>query len=191
VAPKDAKAGTTAALHEQFQSENNTETSTALDETALLEHPSYKELQTKLTETEDKVLRVQAEMSNMLRRAERDVVSAHKYALEKFIAELLPVVDSFERAVVSHEGQDETESNKAVLDGINLTLKMLYTAFEKFGIQQINPLGEAFNPELHQAVSTEIAPRVKPGNVANVLQKGYILNNRLVRPALVTVAKAE
>ncbi len=159
-----------------------------VDEARLLEHPSYIELQNKLEEAEktatqnwDRVLRIQAEMDNMQRRVERDVANAHKFALEKFAAELLPVVDNLERAL-EHAGDDE---------GVNLTLKTLVGVMEKFGVEQINPISEPFNPELHQAVSAQVDPAVKPGTVLFVMQKGYLLNGRLVRPALVVISKAE
>ncbi len=159
--------------------------------TELLEHPSYVDLQNKLTEAEekatqywDRLLRTQAETENMQRRAQRDVENAHKYALEKFITELLPVIDSLERSTSLHE-----DHQHSVLEGVNLTLKMLYGVLEKFNIQQIDPLTQPFNPELHQAVSTQVDSTVPPNTVLNVLQKGYLLNNRLVRPALVVVSK--
>lgn len=159
---------------------------------ALLEHPSYIELQGKLTESEEKanqywerMLRMQAETENIQRRTRRDVENAHKYGLEKFITELLPVIDSLERSVTLSETKKHS-----VLEGVELTLTMLYSALEKFGIQQINPQSEPFNPEWHQAVSIEIDPSVAAGTVLNVLQKGYLLNNRLIRPAMVVVSKA-
>ena len=184
---KDHKAST-SALKSKLQSEESLQ---AEREAALLEHPSYIELQGKLTEAEEKanqywerMLRMQADAENMQRRSQRDIESAHKYGQEKFVLELLPVIDSLERSVTLPEDQ-----HHSVLEGVKLTLKMLYTALEKFGIQQIDPLGEAFNPELHQAVSTEINPEVASGTVLKVLQKGYLLNNRLIRPALVVVSK--
>jgi len=135
----------------------------------------------------ERILRQQAEMDNLHRRVERDVANAHKYALEKFVSELLPIVDSLERAMATH-GNEESGAG-TLLDGVNLTLKMFYAALEKFGVQQVDPVGQPFNPELHQAVSTQVDCDAKPGSVISVLQKGYLLNNRLVRPALVIVAK--
>lgn len=192
---KDHKKGSTTSLHQKLNtgegSDEAVEMTDELEEGHLLERPSYEELQKKLTEAEEKgtqswerMLRTQAETENSLRRAERDVVNAHKFALEKFVNELLPVIDSLERAVTL-PGTDEAGS---VLEGVHLTLKMLYNALEKFGVQQVNPVSQAFNPEQHQAVSTQPDPNVAPGTVLNVLQKGYLLNNRLVRPALVIVS---
>lgn len=185
------KAGSTAALKNKLKKEEGEDQ----PEEALLTHPSYIELQNKLNEAEakanenwERVLRMQADMDNMQRRVERDIASAHKYALEKFVLELLPIVDSLERAIASHVSEDS--STGSLLDGVNLTLKMFTAAWEKFGVQQINPEGQAFNPEWHQAVSTQVDPNVKPGTVLSVLQKGYLLNNRLIRPALVVVSKA-
>jgi molecular chaperone GrpE len=155
---------------------------------------SYKELQQQLIEAEEKanknwndLLLKQAEMDNLRRRVERDVANAHKYALEKFILELLPIIDGLERAITAHSNEESGAGS--LLDGVNLTLKMFYAALEKGGVQQINPLDQLFNPELHQAVSTQADPAAKPGTVLSVLQLGYLLNSRLIRPALVIVAQ--
>lgn|SRR3990167_3223606 len=156
-----------------------------------LSMPSHEELIKKLNDAEetanqhwDRILRLQAESENLQRRAERDIASAHKYGLERFALELLPVIDSLERCVA-------TEANElaALLEGVKLTLKMFYATLEKFGIQQVNPEKEAFKPEYHQAVSIQEDTTVNPGCVITVLQKGYLLNERLIRPALVVVAK--
>ncbi len=193
---KKDKAGSTASLKNRFIAEKPEEE--LVDEFAneqRLTHESYDELLDKLNKAEaeadqqrEKALRTQAEMQNMRRRAELDIASAHKFGLEKFVNELLPIIDSLERAIDTHTDEDSGEGS--LLGGVNLTLKMFATAMEKFGVDQINPVGEAFNPELHQAVSTQVDPKVKPGTVISVLQKGYLLNKRLIRPALVIVAKA-
>jgi molecular chaperone GrpE len=182
-----AAAGSTSKLHQKLGEEK--EKSDAF----VLEHPIYLELQKKFTETEekanqgwDRLLRQQAEMDNAQRRNERDVSNAHKYALEKFIPELLPVVDSMERSL---EISSEEHSVKPVLEGISMCLKMFYGVMEKAGVIQIDPKGETFNPELHQAVSVQEDRTVKSGTVLSVLQKGYSLNGRLIRPALVIVSK--
>lgn len=163
-----------------------------LEEARLLEHPSYIELQRKLTDAEEKatqnwerVLRMQADVDNAQRRTERDVANAHKFALEKFVMELLPVVDNLERALEHHAEEEDA----GILEGVGLTLKSLTAAMEKFGVEQVNPELQPFNPELHQAVATQPDPSVKPGTVISVMQKGYTLNGRLVRPALVVVSK--
>jgi molecular chaperone GrpE len=162
-----------------------------------LTRPSYEDLELKLNETEQKIndywerlLRMQAETDNAQRRADRNVENAHKYALEKFVYELLPIIDSLELCLTSVPPKMQ-EAAKSVTDGVDLTLKMFYTSLEKFGVQQINPLNEPFNPELQQAISTKVDPDVAPNTVVSVLQKGYTLNSRLVRPALVVVSKAK
>lgn len=176
------------------KTEGTHEVSEEVQATEMLERELYEELQKKLSAAEEKVnqhwdrlLRQQAEMSNLQSRAERDVANAHKYALEKFVQELLPIVDSLERAIATHSHEESGAGS--LLDGVSLTLKMFYAAMEKFGVQQVDPIGQPFNPELHQAVSTIVDCDAKPGMVTTVLQKGYLLNNRLVRPALVVVAK--
>ncbi len=158
---------------------------------------SHAELIAKLNEAErksndywERLLRMQAEADNAARRSERDVASAHKYALEKFVGDLLPIVDSMELCATSVPA-DMQKAAQPVIDGVDLTLKMLTTSLEKFGVKQVNPVGEAFNPETQQAISMQEDPAVKPGMVISVLQKGYTLNNRLVRPALVVVSKAK
>lgn len=195
---KDNKIGSsTGSLHQKLNKEDAELVSAVDDEhpaAELLDHASYQELQKQLTEAEEKasqywerMLRMQAEAENTQRRVERDVANAHKFALEKFALELLPVVDSLERAISAHN-QDESGVG-SLLDGVSLTLKMLTTAMEKFGIEQLDPKGQLFNPELHQAVSTQVDPEVSPNTVISVLQKGYLLNKRLIRAALVVVAK--
>ena len=161
---------------------------------AALQHADRDELLQKLTEAEqqadefkDRFLRTQAEVANASRRAERDVAAAHKYALERFVTELLPVIDSLERAVQA--AQESPADTKAILDGVSLTLKMFQTALNKFGVEQVDPFNQAFNPSFHEAVSMQPSPDHQPGMVINVLQKGYLLNERLVRPAMVVVAQ--
>jgi molecular chaperone GrpE len=164
----------------------------------LLTHPAYEELLHKLDEAEQKanqhwerILRMQAEADNAARRAERDVASAHKFALEKFANELLPIIDSLELCLKSVPTADH-EQTAAVLEGVNLTLKLFYAAMEKFGIVQVNPIDSAmFDPEHHQAISLQTDTTLPAGSVLSVLQKGYTLNGRLLRPALVVVSKAE
>lgn len=177
--------------------EKDTHSDDAQKVTELLSHPSYQELMQKLDEAEqkaneywEKLLRIQAEKENLSRRTERDIANAHKYALEKFAAELLPIVDSLELCISSASPGLAT-SAEAILEGVRLTLKMFYTTMEKFGIKAVNPIGEIFEPEFQQAISMQTDPNVPPGQVISVLQKGYTLNNRLLRPALVVVAKAE
>ena len=134
----------------------------------------------------DKVVRAQAEMENLRKRAARDVENAHKYALEKFTNELLPIMDSLElglSASVKAKNLDD------LCKGMELTLEMFNTVMEKFGITMIEPKGEKFNPELHDAVSMQETNDSNSGIIIEVMQKGYTLNGRLIRPAMVVVAK--
>lgn len=141
-----------------------------------------------LLEQQDSVLRAQAEVQNMRRRAEADIEKAHKYALEKFSAELLNVMDNMERALQAVADPEE-ESVKALCEGIELTIKEFLTVLNKFSIEQIDPEGEPFDPQLHQAMSLVDNPDVEPNTVIAVVQKGYSLNGRVIRPAMVMVSK--
>jgi molecular chaperone GrpE len=138
----------------------------------------------------DQLLRVKADMENVRRRAKQDVENAHKFALEKFALELLPVRDSLEMGLAAAEAGDNSEASAQLKEGTELTLKMLIAAMEKFGIEAINPVGDTFDPALHQAMSMQESADHKPNTVMAVMQKGYQLNDRLIRPAMVVVAKA-
>lgn len=134
-------------------------------------------------------IRAQAEIENIRRRAEQDVEKAHKFALEKFANELLPVIDSLERALeVADKANPELTS---MVEGIDLTLKSLLGAVRKFGVEVIGDVNVPFNPELHQAMSMMESEDVAPNHVLMVMQRGYTLNGRLLRPAMVAVAKAK
>ncbi|MEM8843727.1 MAG: nucleotide exchange factor GrpE [Pseudomonadota bacterium] len=130
-------------------------------------------------------VRSQAEIENVKRRAEKDLESAHKFALEKFSLELLAVKDSLELGLSS----EDADANK-LREGTELTLKMLTQAMEKFNIQVVDPVGEAFDPNVHQAMTMQETSEYEPNTVISVMQKGYLLNDRLLRPAMVVVAKA-
>ena len=134
----------------------------------------------------DKALRAQAEMENLRKRTTRDIENAHKYALDKFVNELLPIIDSMELGLTAAEKSDNVDE---LLEGMNLTLKMFTSALEKFGVKTLDPQGEKFNPEQHEAVSMQEIEGTESGTVVTVMQKGYELNGRLVRPAMVMVAK--
>ena len=142
-----------------------------------------------LAEQQDTVLRARAEVQNMRRRCEMDVEKAHKFALEKFSAELLPVIDNLERALdaVPEAGNDTVSALK---EGVELTLKGFLETCEKFNIRQINPEGEPFDPQVHQAMSMVPNNDVEPNTVLVVVQKGYMLNDRVIRPAMVMVSKS-
>ncbi|MBM89650.1 MAG: nucleotide exchange factor GrpE [Gammaproteobacteria bacterium] len=137
----------------------------------------------------DDLLRVQAEMQNLRRRTEQNIEKAHKYGQEKFSTELLSVMDNLERALTS-ASQHEDESVKAIYDGVDLTLKSFTDCFNKFSIVALDPMGEPFDPQLHQAMSIQENPEVEPNTVIGVMQKGYTLNGRVLRPAMVMVSKA-
>ena len=146
------------------------------------------ELEMQLEEMRDQVLRHQAEVQNVKRRAEQDVEKARKYALERFCNELLPVVDSLEMAILA-EPPDQ-EDSESILKGVKLTLKMFVDTLAKFNLEQMNPEGEPFDPKLHQAVSMVENNEGEPNTVLSVMQRGYILSGRLIRPAMVVVSKA-
>ncbi|MCG7532002.1 nucleotide exchange factor GrpE [Psychrobium sp. MM17-31] len=136
---------------------------------------------------QDSVLRGKAEVENMRRRVSQDVEKAHKFALNKFANELLPVVDNLERALAAAD--KESEHTKAMVEGVEMTLNSMLSALEKSGVTPINPKGETFNPELHQAMTMIEVPGAEPNSVIDVMQKGFELNGRLLRPAMVVVAK--
>ncbi|MEE9322887.1 MAG: nucleotide exchange factor GrpE [Granulosicoccus sp.] len=141
----------------------------------------------KATENWDRVLRMQADMENQRKRAQKDVSNARKFALESMVGDLLPIRDSLALGLTAASAVDANV--KSIRDGSELTLKMIDQAFEKYNIIEINPLDEKFDPELHQAMSMQTAEGVAPNIVTSVMQKGYTLNDRLVRPALVMVSK--
>ena len=135
----------------------------------------------------DKAIRAQAELDNVRKRTTRDVENAHKYALDKFVNELLPVLDSMEMGIVASV---EAEDVSSLREGLELTLKMFCTSLEKSGVHPVNPQqGDKFNPEQHEAMTMQEVDDVESGTVVNTLQKGYELNGRLIRPAMVIVAK--
>jgi molecular chaperone GrpE len=142
-----------------------------------------------LAEQRDSVLRAQAEVQNMRRRCEADVEKAHKFALEKFSAELMPVLDNLDRALGAVPAAQK-EQVKALYEGVELTLKGFLETLGKFNIKQINPLGEPFDPQLHQAIAQVPNPAVAPNTVIEVMQKGYTLHGRVLRAAMVVVSKA-
>ena len=141
-----------------------------------------------VAELKDEVLRGRAEMENQRKRAERDLESAHKYGLERFIHELLPVKDSLDLGLKAALSATEVAT---LTEGMAMTIKMFDDFFERLAIRQIHPEGERFDPEFHQAMTMEEASHVAPGTVTRVMQSGYMLNQRLLRPALVVVAKGE
>lgn len=174
--------------------DNATEENAEAAEAAPESSPSadLEALQAKVQEFQEQVLRSQAEMQNVRRRAENDVEKAHKFAVEKFVKELLPVVDSLEKAVESTEGQESSGDLVAsIRQGVELTLEMFLSGLKKFNVERLNPVGEPFDPQYHEAMSMVPAPDAEPNSVVAVMQKGYMLNGRVVRPAMVMVAKPQ
>lgn len=172
-----------------------TTTSEAADNTgvASIESLSEKvaELEAQLEGQKEDVLRAQAEMQNVRRRTENEISNARKFALERFVGDLLPVVDSLERGLEAVATEDvEGEQAKALREGSSLTLKMLLEVLEKFNVKRLDPEGEPFDPQFHEAMSMLENADAEPNSVLAVLQKGYTLNGRLVRAAMVVVSKA-
>jgi molecular chaperone GrpE len=159
------------------------------------EPPQEAELATLLEDARNKAdenwnlcLRLQADLDNLHKRSERDLANAHKFALERFAQELLPVRDSLEMGLATSTGGQVDPAR--LQEGVELTLQMLTTALGKFGIAEINPQLERFNPDFHQAMSMQERADVEPNTVVTVVQKGYLLNDRLLRPAMVIVSHA-
>ncbi|MCH9757352.1 MAG: nucleotide exchange factor GrpE [Gammaproteobacteria bacterium] len=190
---KDAYDGVEESAEEMLDDEGEDEGGSEGTESAdVLEHPSYEALEEKLTEAEqkahenwDKLMRVTADMDNLRRRSERDVTQAHRYGLEKFINNLLPVVDSLEQA----EQLAEKHGDSAMHEGLELTMKLFLDMLEKAHVEQLDPVGEVFNPEIHEAMTLQESADAAPNTVLSVFQKGYKLNDRVIRAARVIVAK--
>jgi molecular chaperone GrpE len=149
-----------------------------------IEEDSFEALKARADENWDKYLRVVAETDNIRKRATRDVENAHKYALENFSREFLAVVDSLEMGLVS----GKEAGMKSLIEGNQATLKLMLSIMQQFGIDEIDPHGEPFDSEIHEAMTTQSSSDVEPGSVLTVFQKGYTLNGRLLRPARVVVA---
>ena len=147
--------------------------------------------QAEIESLNDRALRATAEVENVRKRADRSVANAHKFALEKFTADLLPVIDSFERALEAASAlASENDAAGSTVEGIELSLRLMHETLGRHGVEAIDPVGEPFNPSFHEAMSMLPNPDAEPGSVLQVVQKGYTLNERLVRPARVLVAKA-
>lgn len=149
------------------------------------------ELEAQLAETakkeHDLLLRTRAEIDNIRRRTEQDVEKAHKFALEKFAKDILNTIDNLERALAT-PANTEDETVKALFDGVELTLKELLATVARFGVEPVGVVGEVFNPDLHQAISMQPMEGFETNQITTVLQKGYLLNGRVIRPAMVMVA---
>jgi molecular chaperone GrpE len=165
-----------------------------LDEEAKLESPEknadsleaqLEDAQKKASENWEQFLRAKAEMDNLRRRNTKDVENAHKYGIEKFVNELLPVLDAMAMGLAT-----EDASAESLREGMELTMSMMAKMLEKLGIEEVDPLNEKFDAEKHQAMTMQPNADVEPNTVIAVMQKGYVLNNRLIRPAMVMVSKA-
>jgi len=177
----------TEATFEESAAEMETDSGlaeeSAEDLTKLLE-----QARAKADEHYEQMMRAHAELENLNRRHARDLENAHKYALDKFVAELLGVWDSLELGHIA--AQDEAADVQKLREGTELTLKMLGDAMNKFGVEQLDPINQPFDPEVHQAMSMQPRADVPANTVVAVVQKGYRLNGRLVRPAMVMVSQA-
>ncbi len=151
------------------------------------EHSAERDLEAELAAAQDAALRAQADAVNIQRRSEQEIEKARKFALERFCGDLLSVVDNLERAL---ESAGDDQGIASLLEGIELTRKGLMDVLVKYGVESVDPMGEPFDPETAQAMSMVEQPDAEPNSVIGVMQKGYTLNDRLLRPAMVMVAKA-
>jgi molecular chaperone GrpE len=176
--PQAPMANADDADAERKQADGEPETLPATEEL-------LRQAELKAQEHHDAWLRAKAETENVRKRAQIEVANAHKYAIENFALELLPVKDSLEAALGA-----EAATGDAIRSGVEITLKQLNAVFDKASLKEINPVGQKFDPHRHQAISMLPSDR-EPNTVINVLQKGYLLNDRVIRPALVTVSQAK
>lgn len=176
---------------EEIQQANDPQSADPLEEAIARVQELEEQLKAQVEETakkeQDLLLRTRAEIDNIRRRTEQDIEKAHKFALEKFSKDILNTIDNLERALAT-PANTEDESVKALFDGVQLTLKELLSTVARFGVEPIGAVGELFNPDLHQAISMQPAEGVESNHITAVLQKGYILNGRVIRPAMVMVA---
>jgi molecular chaperone GrpE len=187
-AQADADAGPKAVLEgilEEAGAADEANEAPAADSTP---EEVIEQLQADLAEAQDAALRAAADAQNVKRRAVQDVEKARKFALDQFSKDLLPVVDNLERALAA--APDDNEAVKPIAEGVELTLKSFIEVMKKNRIEVVDPAGEPFDHELHQAISMVENPDVEPNTVLAVMQKGYTLNGRLMRPAMVMVSKA-
>jgi molecular chaperone GrpE len=176
---------------EESAADNVVEAEAALDINGLGDQKDWKAeaevLASQLEALKDKAVRAQADAQNVRRRAEQDVEKAHKFALEKFAKELLPVIDGLEKAVEAElaSGNEMT----TLREGVEMTLSMFLSGVKKFNLEQVDPVGHPFDPALHEAMTMVEAPDAEPNTVIAAMQKGYTLSGRLIRPAMVVVSK--
>jgi molecular chaperone GrpE len=175
------------------QSEQDTDTTQEIDQESTESQieglqAALLEAEAKIDAQKDSVIRAKAEADNARKRSIQEVDKARKFALEKFAAELLPILDNLERALQVPNADDEAV--KPLIAGVEMTMKLFISTIEKFDLNVVDPQGQSFNPDLHQAMAMQPAEDVAPNTVISVMQKGYTLNGRLLRPALVMVSKA-
>ena len=177
-------------LVEDVQQET-TSTEDPLEEAIARVQELEEQLKAQVEETskkeQDLLLRTRAEIDNMRRRSEQDIEKAHKFALEKFSKDILNTIDNLERALATPANKED-ENIKALFDGVELTLKELLSTVSRFGVEPVGSVGDTFNPDLHQAISMQPAEGFESNQITTVLQKGYTLNGRVIRPAMVMVA---
>lgn len=190
--PKDWKKFKEENTHTDEQAMDNELEENVESSNTALDHPSYDDLEEKLTLAEQKAhenweksVRAMAELDNVRRRAEREISNAHRYGVEKLINGLLPVIDSLEQALQLADKNPD----KAMHEGLELTMKLFLDALEKYDVSQIDPLGKPFDPQQHEAMSIQESTHDAPNTVLAVFQKGYMLSDRVIRPARVIVAK--
>ena len=152
-------------------------------------HAELEAANVRADENWEKVLLAKAEVENIRRRTQKDVEKAHRFSVEKFAKDMLPVIDSVEMGLTA--ASESTNDVSAIVEGMDLTHKQLLSSLNKSGVEQINPEGAVFNAELHQAISVVPSPDHEPNTVMQVFQKGYSLNGRLLRPAMVIVSQAQ
>ena len=176
---------------EEIQQANEPQSADPLEEAIARVQELEEQLKAQVEESakkeQDLLLRTRAEIDNIRRRTEQDIEKAHKFALEKFSKDILNTIDNLERALAT-PANTEDESVKALFDGVQLTLKELLSTVARFGVEPVGAVGELFNPDLHQAISMQPAEGVESNHITAVLQQGYILNGRVIRPAMVMVA---
>ena len=179
------------AVVEEMQQTEPSQELDPLEEAIARVQELEEQLKTQIEEAANKeqdiLLRSRAEIENLRRRTEQDVEKAHKFALEKFSKDILNTIDNLERALATPANKED-ESVKALFDGVELTLKELVSTVGRLGVEAVGVVGEAFNPDLHQAISMQPAEGFESNQISVVLQKGYTLNGRVIRPAMVMVA---
>ena len=179
------------AVVEEIQQTEPSQELDPLEEAIARVQELEEQLKTQIEEAANKeqdiLLRSRAEIENLRRRTEQDVEKAHKFALEKFSKDILNTIDNLERALATPANKED-ESVKALFDGVELTLKELVSTVGRFGVEAVGVVGEAFNPDLHQAISMQPSEGFETNQISVVLQKGYTLNGRVIRPAMVMVA---